>query len=210
MVTSSRPTEVVDRCSDCRPFACERPVTTGSFSCEPARSDSHRSLKGRSRLEPWPSPRCGVFSGCRRRSWSPGTGRVGPAWWTRDGLEPQHNLAEGEAHEPPCRDPERVADQDPGTTRTQAWMPAGPTTFGAWAAASRRLWPSRRLETRLSPTTTNVAESVVLVPTGTFLSRLTPVGFLPSHLEHVIRHDVPVQSVCCTADEAGPPEFLGP
>jgi len=43
MVTSSRPTEVVDRCSDCRPFACERPVPTGSSSSEPPHSDSHTS-----------------------------------------------------------------------------------------------------------------------------------------------------------------------
>ena len=130
MVTSSRPTEVVDRCSDCRRFACERPVAKGRFSCEPPRSDSHRSLKGRGRLEPCLSPRCGVLSGCRRRSWSRGTGRVGPARWPRDGLDPQHELAERRAHEPPCRELERVADQDPGTTRTQAWMPAGPTATG--------------------------------------------------------------------------------
>jgi hypothetical protein len=33
-LTPSRPTEGVDRCSDCRPMACERPVGTSSFSSE--------------------------------------------------------------------------------------------------------------------------------------------------------------------------------
>jgi hypothetical protein len=100
MVTSSRSTAVVDRCSDCRPFACEQPVATGSFSSEPPRSDSHGSRKGRSRVEPWLSPCCGVPSGCRRRSWSRGTERVARAWWPHDGPKPHHELAEGGADEP--------------------------------------------------------------------------------------------------------------
>jgi len=51
---------------------------------------------------------CGVPSGCRRRSWPRGTERVGRAWWPHDGPQSQHELAEGGAHEPWCRDPEHV------------------------------------------------------------------------------------------------------
>jgi hypothetical protein len=53
MVTSSRPTAVVDRCSDCRPLACEQPVATGNVSSEPRCSGSHGGLKGRSEVEQW-------------------------------------------------------------------------------------------------------------------------------------------------------------